>query len=641
MIGPVLAAELLTTSRRRRYYAGRLVYGLVLLFVLWSNYAATFGFVGGGQTYAVDQMTLFSNVMLRSLTIAQIAAVALLTPALVSGVIASETQRKTLHYLLASELTSVGIVLGKLLARMLHVVVFLSIGLPVISLLTLFGGVDPLRVLGSFGIALVFAYYLACLSMLASTIAGRVRGAVMLGYTFVAAWVVLPFIVAFLISPLQSETLTEWLVQALYWAYPGGMIPAALESSTGIRRPGPALLVGASELWAWVVSATQLILWGTAFLAIAAARLRPLSQRRETRSRVVIGLDKKGRHRLRILPRPPVGPDPMMWKERHTSRAGGVARLLMSLGALSGFVLIGCVTFDAIQRAIGEIRGDWWEDFGTTIGRGEFNQALRGLTATIGFVWLLGTAITAAGGIAGEREEDTWISLTATPLTGWEILRAKMLGAILRFKSLAWTLAILWGLGLVTGSVHPAGVLVDTAVLSAALMFVAALGTYFSLRSSSVLKALSATILWLLILNAGVLIDNMPISERLGNIPRLTVVTSVLDQAMLSYPDVRILLRGKEPATQNYAYFYGGNVYGYNAGLYMPRLDWLRVVLIAAGAVTLFYALGTALLTWMGLLAFDQQADRPRRSRFLPPDLTAKPAPKAASTAAPTADRAG
>lgn len=639
MIGPVLAAELLTTSRRRRYYAGRLVYGLVLLFVLWSNYAATFGVVGGGQTYAVDQMTMFSNVMLQSLTIAQVAAVVLLTPALVSGVIASETQRKTLHYLLASELTSGGIVLGKLLARMLHVVVFLSIGLPVISLLTLFGGVDPLRVLGSFGLSLVLAYFLACLSMLASTIAGRVRGAVMLGYTFVAAWVILPGIVGVLAMPLQSERLNQALEISCYWAYPGWMLNAeyvgfggqAIQDWTIIGR-GP---------WPWAVGVALMILWGTAFLAIAAARLRPLSQRRETRSRVVIGLDKKGRHRLRILPRPPVGPDPMMWKERHTSRAGGVTRLLMSLGALSGFVLIGCVTFDAIQRAIGEIRGDWWEDLGTMTGRGEFNQTLRGLTATIGSVWLLGTAITAAGGIAGEREEDTWISLTATPLTGWEILRAKMLGAILRFKSLAWTLAILWGLGLVTGSVHPAGVLVDTAVLSAALMFVAALGTYFSLRSSSVLKALSATIFWLLILNAGVLIDNMPISERLGHIPRLTVVTSVLDQAMLSYSDVRILLRGKEPLAQNYAYSYGGNGYGFNAGFYMPRRDWLRVVLIAAGAVTLFYALGTALLTWMGLLAFDQQADRPRRSRFLPPDLTAKPAPKAASTAAPTADRAG
>ena len=63
--------------------------------------------------------------------------------------IANEKQRKTLHYLLSSRLTSGEIVLGKLLARMLHVAVFLAIGLPIMSLLTLFGGVDPLWVVMS------------------------------------------------------------------------------------------------------------------------------------------------------------------------------------------------------------------------------------------------------------------------------------------------------------------------------------------------------------------------------------------------------------------------------------------------------------------------------------------------------------
>ena len=68
----------------------------------------------------------------------------LLIPALVAGTISDEYQRKTLHYLLASRLSSAEIVLGKLGARLVHVVAFLAVGLPIVSLLMLYGGLNPL-----------------------------------------------------------------------------------------------------------------------------------------------------------------------------------------------------------------------------------------------------------------------------------------------------------------------------------------------------------------------------------------------------------------------------------------------------------------------------------------------------------------
>ena len=71
----------------------------------------------------------------------------ILTPALVAGAIADEKRRKTLHYLLASQLTGPEIVLGKLLVRMLYVGVLLGVSFPVMSLLVLLGGIDPMLVL--------------------------------------------------------------------------------------------------------------------------------------------------------------------------------------------------------------------------------------------------------------------------------------------------------------------------------------------------------------------------------------------------------------------------------------------------------------------------------------------------------------
>ena len=66
------------------------------------------------------------------------------------GTIAGEKQRKTLHYLLASQLSTGEIVLGKLLARMLMVFVYLVAAVPLLFLLRLFGGVELSLILVTF-----------------------------------------------------------------------------------------------------------------------------------------------------------------------------------------------------------------------------------------------------------------------------------------------------------------------------------------------------------------------------------------------------------------------------------------------------------------------------------------------------------
>lgn len=55
-----------------------------------------------------------------------------------------------MHYLMASQLSSGEIVFDKLLARLLHVGVFVVLGMPVICLLTLFGGVGWEYVVGAY-----------------------------------------------------------------------------------------------------------------------------------------------------------------------------------------------------------------------------------------------------------------------------------------------------------------------------------------------------------------------------------------------------------------------------------------------------------------------------------------------------------
>ena len=115
-----------------------------------------------------------------------------LVPALVAGVIADEHQRKTLHYLLASRLSSAEIVLGKLGARMVHVGTFIALGVPVVCLLALYGGLNPENVyyvyLGTFTTVL----FTSGVSLLVSIVARRPRDAILVAYCLQAAWLLVP-----------------------------------------------------------------------------------------------------------------------------------------------------------------------------------------------------------------------------------------------------------------------------------------------------------------------------------------------------------------------------------------------------------------------------------------------------------------
>ena len=103
-LGPVMRYELITTSRRRRYYFLRVIYGLMLLYQLaalfrvWEFRHQTGGTLQQINEFAEDAFIRFAGIQGLGLLI--------LIPALVAGIISDEYQRKTLHYLLASRLST-------------------------------------------------------------------------------------------------------------------------------------------------------------------------------------------------------------------------------------------------------------------------------------------------------------------------------------------------------------------------------------------------------------------------------------------------------------------------------------------------------------------------------------------------------
>ena len=141
---------------------------------------------------------------------------------------------------------------------------------------------------------------------------------------------------------------------------------------------------------------------------------------------------------------------------------------------------------------------EWWR-YGSSrtapdACRWEFNNYLRGITSVIELVCLLIVAGAAAEGVTAERARSTWESLLATTLRGHEILTAKMLGAVWKTRFGIALLLALWSAGMLTGALHPLGVLAALALLFSSMWLVAVLGIRASLLSRNVAHSTARTI---------------------------------------------------------------------------------------------------------------------------------------------------
>jgi hypothetical protein len=209
--------------------------------------------------------------------------------------------------------------------------------------------------------------------------------------------------------------------------------------------------------------------------------------------------------------RPPCYDDPVLWYEVHAARRLGRAwRWVHGVIHMGWLVVLAWVTWwfagpafsELIERGYGPSReafampevspfarlvinntfSNLKMDAAPGHARLEFNIALRQSALLFVMAFIATVFSVAVEGIKGERRRDTWLGLIATPLSGREILRAKMLGALWKSRDSALTLLGLWTIGLLSGAIHPVGFLASVAFLAVSGVFYAALGLSGALR---------------------------------------------------------------------------------------------------------------------------------------------------------------
>ena len=583
--GPVFQYELLTLARRKRFYFFRFGFGAFLLFLLWANDPRSYSYrdPGSSSELSIQEAKNLSETLFRTIAITLGCAVFFLTPALVAGVIADEKQRKTLHYLLASSLSSAEIVVGKLAARLVLLSVLLGVTLPILVLLSLFGGIDPYET-GVFVLCcLTTAFLISAVAMAFSVHARKPIEAISGVYAAGILWLFGPTLVQFLF-PYAGGIFLEFYE----WIKP-------LNDLIGLSSPcfvflDTARRFSGRETWIneFLKMAAVQIAFGIVILSYAIVRLRPLFRNTSDVRRV--RFNTLGNAARRFLPRRPCGDDAMLWKEMYVSKMTARSKIT---GAILFSIVAGliCVySYDFAKAAVNEVAAHGYRTGTPSQARNDFNMFLRIVGTGTVIVWVMGVAMTAASALSGEREADTWISLIATPLLPEEIVRAKMAGALWTTRWIGSVWAFLLVIGTSVGSIHPFGAVANVLLTLAYLWFGAALGTFFSLVCKNSSRSLIATTSALFFLNGLYLIFFIPIPMESSL--RFTGVMPFMEGlSFFSYEDFNGLL-------------------GFSTRMVRNEIDILTT------GVASFVAYGGAaagLTVWM-FVKFDDFIDRPRTS---------------------------
>jgi hypothetical protein len=362
----------------------------------------------------------------------------------------------------------------------------------------------------------------------------------------------------------------------------------------GFITPGAA---GASflELYFWMVG----MQFGASvfFILIAAWRLRPIFRRQEESRPRLTWFGSRART-PRWLKRPECGPDAMLWKERHFARTDVFTKLVLLPATiiLTVTVILGGRFDELVRRSFVDL---WWMRY--PAGTGDMltlNTTLRYISPLYLTLWLLAVAGATASSVTLEREQDTWDSLISTPLSGWQILRGKSVGALWGLRGFGGLLSLFWIVGLAAGAIHPFGFLVALGVVAILTWFVIALGMHNSLTSKKTSRALTKTIAILLFLNVGYLVLLYPFAMAGGDpesFPHAFVGCTpvIASYSLLTYPQVGQLLAAIGNPSRPSGFDFGAVGYG-------------ALVLLA-------YVLTAGILTWRSVQRFDRVVDRPRR----------------------------
>ena len=402
--GPVFAYEWLTTTRRWQLYALRAGFvGVILvgMMIVWQNVQR---YPSPGQTVSIQTMAKYGEHLYETVVSIELTLVLLAAPAATAGAVCLDKARGTLDHMLATDLSSAEIVLGKLGVRLVPVLGLIACALPVAALGGLLGGIDPLALLGSFLTAIACAFLGCSLALTLSVWGRKTHEVLMITYLILILWLISPVVVMMVVfslrpAPGPPQILGEWVgcSSPYYLAFAPYTNPGKVGVTTYLGFLGVCLCLSG-------------VLVGLATLRIRAVAQKHAGQgtSKSRRSRFASRLSRPAW--FARLPAPSLDGNPVLWREWQRSKPSRFLRVVWFLYSGLGVLWIALWLLLTRGRAY---------DAGI-IGSMNVFQVVVGL---------LLLSVSAATSLAEERVRGSLDVLLATPLSTRSILAGKWLGS--------------------------------------------------------------------------------------------------------------------------------------------------------------------------------------------------------------------
>lgn len=476
--GPMVYKELRVASRRRRFYALRSAYvGLLMLVIIqvWF-FAVQLPSVGSAVVQA-SRLGEAGRYIAVTIVWFQFITGQVLAAVLLSNAISSEIRQRTLDALLVTPLGSRHIVVGKLLSRLLQLVLILAIGLPLLAVVRLFGGVPWEYVISCFCITMTAATFAGALSLFSSVTHRHAYEAVVLvGLWYLVVWGLLAGLMTGLTAAGYISRATG--TAALFLTNPVN----AMFVQTRTLFSGPS--AGGAGL-SWPLHCLVMLAGAALVLAVSEWRLRracrvavPGRTVRESRRRTAQPTQaqdavRREPYRRQAIRR--ITGSPIVWKEVCTP----LFRTRTQKVALAGLIVVG----------VGLLL------MGVMLPGGAIPALLLALIQIMQLLLIIRLAVSAGGAITREKEARTWPILLTTPLSDDQIVKGKVRGALRRNLPF---LAGLLGLYLLAVLISPLDaceiILIAGISLIGMVFFLLGMGVYLSMRLKTTAAAVVATL---------------------------------------------------------------------------------------------------------------------------------------------------
>lgn len=508
--GPIFIKDVRVAGRRTGTYWTRMLYPVALLGLISIIYFSMTSMQRYTPSNAqrLDDLQQVAPALAVGIGWFQIILLHVLAAAMTASAVCDEKRSRTLSALMTTPMTSAQIVLGKLTSRMSQLLIVALISAPFLLAVRIFGGLDAEYVLAMTAITITSSIFMASLGVLFSIWCKKPANA--------AAMAVFAFL-AITIGPLLVVLLAFLGSNSRSGGPPDELLVISSPMAMGVVTAqvfGGELSIELTQLWT-INSGLNLVFAGITSL-IAAGALR-----RVMLSDPAPPAPKKPRRVRKLVRRSAVVPvasgavqptgDELIFDSDVAPDPGAAANAVPSNASAAEPPLE--EIFVERDREVWDRPVLWRELRQPTVGSRR-NLVVASLVAVAGLLWLysnvppsepeahplvvvlmivifcVAAAIATTSSITGEKEASTWMVLLTTPLKPFDILFAKMLGAIRKHWFLSSVLAAHLVIGIIAGGIHPVLILQVAMIFISVAVLLAGTGVLMSLLVKRPLAAM-------------------------------------------------------------------------------------------------------------------------------------------------------